>query len=105
MDCLQPIADGYVKRMLGLPDTASVPPVNSSPLHIHTLMLTRHAHWQYIAIHARHTDFINYCNDMPKYACFASLPVLVCHVTEVQAELRIPVPCIIMLSDETDPRW
>src|SRR5882762_2241211 len=93
--------DGYIKRMLRLPDTASVLPVNSSPLRIHTLTLTCHAHREYIAIHVRHTNFIDYCSDTPKYTCFASLPVLTCRVTEVQAELHIPVPRIIMLSDET----
>ncbi|KAG8962151.1 hypothetical protein FRC05_005492 [Tulasnella sp. 425] len=69
----------------------------------------------FIAIHARHTDFKNLCrtpNDPD--SCYTSLTEYTEHVQDLTAELvRIhgadsplaKVKEVIMMSDETDPKW
>jgi hypothetical protein len=65
---------------------------------------------KYITIHQRHGDFNNWCNDNPLEECFASIPVLVRRVREIQEELAIKFPGmnarhVIMTSDERDETW
>ncbi|ETW87012.1 hypothetical protein HETIRDRAFT_307790 [Heterobasidion irregulare TC 32-1] len=88
-DRLQGIADGYLKRMFGVPEEEPVPP--------------------YVGIHIRHGDFINYCGETPKEDCFASLSVVARRVQEVQDEVQerygYRPERVVMLSDEREPGW
>jgi hypothetical protein len=65
--------------------------------------------FKYIAIHARRTDFVNYCNDVPMEDCFPSIATYSRRIGEIQAELRerlgITPHHVVMLSDERDPVW
>lgn len=64
---------------------------------------------QYIAIHARHGDFKNYCGDYSLEDCFASMDVYARRVAEIQEEAMerygVVPEHVIMLSDEKDPLW
>ncbi|TFK36992.1 hypothetical protein BDQ12DRAFT_686205 [Crucibulum laeve] len=88
---LEQLADTYVRKATGIEDGKPTPP--------------------WIAIHVRHGDFKNWCNDVgiPLKECFASLPVIARRVEEVKAELKerkgIDVEHVIMTSDERDPEW
>ncbi|KAI0315253.1 hypothetical protein OF83DRAFT_366370 [Amylostereum chailletii] len=86
---LQGIANEYLKRMMNVPESDSVPP--------------------YIAIHARRQDFGVYCNDRPKEECFTSFDVYTRRVAEIQQEVKerlgVEPHHVVMLSDEKDPAW
>ncbi|THH12795.1 hypothetical protein EW146_g7360 [Bondarzewia mesenterica] len=88
-DRLQGIADGYLKRMFGVPEQGEVPP--------------------YIGVHLRHGDFINYCGDVPKEDCFAPLSAVARRVMEIREEVRerhgYTPERVVVLSDEKDPAW
>ncbi|OBZ78696.1 hypothetical protein A0H81_01215 [Grifola frondosa] len=80
----------YLRQSFGLPSDAEIPP--------------------YIAIHARHGDFANWCWAAEKPEdCFAPLSVIARRVKEIQDELRrrkgvdIPMTRVIITSDEKDP--
>ena len=64
---------------------------------------------QYVGIHIRHGDFINYCGETPKEDCFASLSVVARRVQEVQDEVQerygYRPERVVMLSDEREPGW
>ncbi|KAI0068090.1 hypothetical protein BV25DRAFT_1793181 [Artomyces pyxidatus] len=85
---LQSIAEGYLKRMFGVPEDGPVPP--------------------YVAIHARRAnDFSVYCGDVPRADCFPTMNVYARRIAEVQedtrARLGVVPEHVIMLSDERDP--
>ncbi|EIM92217.1 uncharacterized protein STEHIDRAFT_143645 [Stereum hirsutum FP-91666 SS1] len=86
---LQNIADGYLKRIFHTPESDPIPP--------------------YIAIHARHGDFKNYCGDYSLEDCFASMDVYARRVAEIQEEAMerygVVPEHVIVLSDEKDPVW
>jgi len=86
---VQAITDGYLKRIFGVPEHEPVPP--------------------YIAIHARRTDFVTYCGDLPRDDCFPSIAVYQRHVADIQREIRqrlgVVPRHVIMLSDEEDRAW
>ncbi|KAI0298618.1 hypothetical protein BC826DRAFT_1122327 [Russula brevipes] len=86
---VQAITDGYLKRIFGVPEHEPVPP--------------------YIAIHARRTDFVTYCGDLPRDECFPSIAVYQRHVADIQREIRqrlgVVPRHVIMLSDEEDRAW
>ncbi|KAI0001684.1 hypothetical protein BJV77DRAFT_1063103 [Russula vinacea] len=66
---LQSIADGYLRRILNVPDDEPIPP--------------------YIAIHARRAnDFIVYCNGVSKEDCFPSIATYQRRIEEIQQETR-----------------
>ncbi|KAG1754887.1 uncharacterized protein EDB91DRAFT_1276371 [Suillus paluster] len=86
---LERLADAHARRAMNVPVDEPTPP--------------------YIAIHIRHGDFRNHCNDIPLDQCFAPLSAIARRVSEVQEELRtqkgIEVTQVIMTSDERDPEW
>ena len=63
----------------------------------------------FIALHARHGDFAQYCSDAPDSKCFASLSAFDRRVREVQDELEartgVRPTQVIMTGDETDEGW
>jgi len=86
---LQNIANGYLRRMFDVPDGEPIPP--------------------YIAIHARHGDFVSFCNGVPREDCFTSVPTYQRRIAEIQEETRerlgLDPQHVLILSDETDPAW
>lgn len=64
---------------------------------------------QYISIHARHSDFGEYCGDLPQDQCFASPAIIGRRIEEVRQELRerknMEVQHIVMTSDERNATW
>ncbi|KAI0045214.1 hypothetical protein FA95DRAFT_1561351 [Auriscalpium vulgare] len=87
---LQTMADGYLRRMFGVPEDGVIPP--------------------YISIHARRAnDFAVYCGDVPRGDCFPTMNVYARRIADTQEELRarygIVPEHVIMLSDEQDPAW
>jgi hypothetical protein len=87
---LQSIADGYLRRMLNVPDDEPIPP--------------------YVAIHARRArDFLVYCNGQNKEYCFPSIATYQRRIEEIQEETRerlgIFPQHVVMLSDEEESDW
>ncbi|CAK5273569.1 unnamed protein product [Mycena citricolor] len=86
---LQDIGDMYIREALGVPATDPIPP--------------------YIAVHARHGDFVERCDIQTADECFTPLPALARRVEEVQSELLrthgLAVSLVVMTSDEKDPDW
>jgi hypothetical protein len=86
---LEQLADAYVRRAIGAEHSTATPP--------------------FIAIHVRHADFKVYCEDIPLYECYASLPVISRRVEEVRTEIQekkgIHVEHVIMTSDERNETW
>ncbi|KAK0194202.1 hypothetical protein F5146DRAFT_926365 [Armillaria mellea] len=86
---LEALAKTYINRALGLEDDGPTP--------------------AYIAIHARHADFKNYCWGATQDVCFPSVTVTARRVQEVKDELLqtkgIDVKHVIMTSDERNASW
>ncbi|KAJ7293725.1 hypothetical protein C8J57DRAFT_35960 [Mycena rebaudengoi] len=83
------LADQYVRRAIGIPDDAPIPP--------------------FISLHVRHYDFETWCGGVPVKDCFASLPVIARRVREVQEEVRerlgVDVNHVVVMSDERNDTW
>jgi hypothetical protein len=76
----------------------------------HYIQLENHLIFeQYISIHARHSDFGEYCGDLPKDQCFASPAIIGRRIEEVRQELRerknMEVQHVVMTSDERNATW
>ncbi|KIM88674.1 hypothetical protein PILCRDRAFT_813643 [Piloderma croceum F 1598] len=88
-DSLDQLADKYIRKALGVADGTPTP--------------------LYIAIHIRHHDFSDWCEEVPLKDCFAPLSAYARRVREIQEELRskkgLDVKHVIMTSDEVDPAW
>lgn len=102
---LEKLADSYVRRAMSLSSFEPTPPVRS-PLYIIGKPLIFE---QYISIHARHSDFGEYCGDLPKDQCFASPAIIGRRIEEVRQELRerknMEVQHVVMTSDERNATW
>ncbi|KAF8735016.1 hypothetical protein AX14_002926 [Amanita brunnescens Koide BX004] len=86
---LEKLADQYVRLAMGLSSYEPTPP--------------------YISIHARHSDFGEYCGDLPQDQCFASPAVIGRRIEEIRQELRerknMEVQHVVMTSDERNATW
>ncbi|KAF8640983.1 hypothetical protein AX17_000629 [Amanita inopinata Kibby_2008] len=87
---LEEIANQYLRRSMGLDEYGKDIP-------------------QYISIHIRHGDFIDWCRDMVIDECFATLPIIARRVEEVRQELRdrkgLEIQHVVMTSDERNATW
>jgi hypothetical protein len=72
-------------------------------------MCTNKLHSQYISVHVRHGDFVNWCGGVPLEDCFANTTVINRRVQEEKDELLqrkgLHVEHVIITSDEQDPAW
>ena len=88
---LQTLADNHLRRMFGLTASDAIPP--------------------FIAIHARHGDFFDYCEmvGVSREACFPSMAEYQAEVqrirTALQVKLGVSPQHVVVLSDEKDPAW
>ncbi|EIN11023.1 hypothetical protein PUNSTDRAFT_85524 [Punctularia strigosozonata HHB-11173 SS5] len=86
---MEDLARTSLRATFGLPEQETIPP--------------------FISVHVRHNDFLDWCGDVPREECFASLPVVARRVEEVRTELRerkgLAVDTVVMTSDEKDPEW
>lgn len=105
------IANGYLRRLFGVPEGGEIPPVSSLSLDRSMLVLYMHAHvrHQFISMHVRRGDFKTYCTEVPIEECQAPLSAYARRVEEVQAELlhkfRLSSVPVFLMSDESDPAW
>jgi hypothetical protein len=106
-DRVEKLAEGYLRRAVGISDDDPVPHVRLAHVEVHGI-LTKKSFMQYITIHMRRDDFKNIC-DVPVHECLANFTVIARRVAEVQEELRerkgIDAKHVIMTSDEKDPAW
>ncbi|KAK7064106.1 hypothetical protein R3P38DRAFT_2491061 [Favolaschia claudopus] len=86
---LEKLADSYVRRAIGVPEDAPIPP--------------------FISIHVRHHDFETWCGDVPIIDCFAPLSAISRRVGEVQQEIHekrgLRVNHVVITSDERNATW
>ncbi|KDQ07960.1 hypothetical protein BOTBODRAFT_38399 [Botryobasidium botryosum FD-172 SS1] len=87
---IKDIAEGYVRRIMGIPEGGHIPP--------------------FISIHVRHNEFGGMCAPgVPPSECWAPLSAYARRVAEMREELLltkgVAIEHVIMTSDEQDPAW
>ena len=92
--------------MFDVPDGEPIPPVSAT---CRPQMFSQLISFKYIAIHARHGDFVSFCNGVPREDCFTSVATYQRRIAEIQEETRerlgLDPQHVLILSDETDPAW
>jgi len=92
---MEDLADGYLRKVLGVEDAVEVPP--------------------FIPVHIRRTDFAGSCHDIPVKDCLAPLSAYARRIKQAHEEivkrhgpdsiLATASQRVVVSSDEDDPAW